>query len=395
MPTAWVRGRFWATVPVSAQRRRGGDRGGERRAAVAPLGRIEVGRPLPRSEPRPAGARGADRDLHGDVRARPGAVPRRRSSRCARRPTSAGSASSPTTPRGPSTSSRSAPCSGDDPRFVLSRSEERLGFYRNFERALRAGARPRPSCSRSATRTTAGGRRSSRSCARRSAARGSSTPTSASSTPTGRVLRDTLWHGRRNNHTDLTSMLVANTITGAAVLMRRDVAELALPFPDTPGMLFHDAWLAVVALAAGDVAYVDRPLYDYVQHRGAVFGSVTHGERPPPALQRPRQLLPRLPAARRARRGAARPLRRAHRAGQAPRARALRRRRALARRASRGWRRARCACSRAARRRSGARASCCPGCSGGGSPGRLRLDASLPELLSFEQKRLRRWRARV
>ena len=25
---------------------------------------------------------------------------------------------------------------GDDPRFLLSRSEERLGFYRNFERAL-------------------------------------------------------------------------------------------------------------------------------------------------------------------------------------------------------------------------------------------------------------------
>jgi hypothetical protein len=37
-----------------------------------------------------------------------------------------------------------------------------------------------------------------------------------------------------------------------------------------------------VALAAGDVAYVDRPLYDYVQHRGAFFGAVTHAARPEP-----------------------------------------------------------------------------------------------------------------
>jgi hypothetical protein len=88
------------------------------------------------------------------------------------------------------------------------------------------------------------------------------------------VLRSTLWEGRRNNHTDLASLLVANTITGAATLFKREVAELALPFPDAPGNQFHDHWLALVALAAGDVAYVDRPLYDYVQHGEAVFGDV-------------------------------------------------------------------------------------------------------------------------
>ncbi len=70
-------------------------------------------------------------------------------------------------------------------------------------------------------------------------------------------------------------MLVANSITGAATLFRREVAELALPFPDTPGLQFHDHWLGLVALAAGDIAYVDRPLYDYVQHAGAVFGEVS------------------------------------------------------------------------------------------------------------------------
>jgi hypothetical protein len=90
--------------------------------------------------------------------------------------------------------------------------------------------------------------------------------------PDGHVLSETMWRGRRNNYTNMASMLIANTITGAASLMRRDVAELALPFPLTPGLQFHDHWIAVVALAAGAVAYVDRPLSDYVQHAGAVLG---------------------------------------------------------------------------------------------------------------------------
>jgi hypothetical protein len=88
------------------------------------------------------------------------------------------------------------------------------------------------------------------------------------------VLRETLWDRRRNNHTDIASLLVANTVTGAAALLRRSVVELALPFPDAPGVAFHDHWLALVALASGRIAHVDRPLYDYVQHTGAVFGDV-------------------------------------------------------------------------------------------------------------------------
>ena len=53
---------------------------------------------------------------------------------------------------------------GRRPRFVVSRSERRLGFYRNFERALRL-APARRGCWRCATRTTAGAPRSSRCCA--------------------------------------------------------------------------------------------------------------------------------------------------------------------------------------------------------------------------------------
>src|SRR5215211_5675391 len=167
----------------------------------------------------------------------------------------------------------SAAVDGDE-RFVVSRSERRLGFYRNFERALRLAPREagllalcdqddrwRPE-KLATLRAAIGGAMLAYSDQRLVDAG-------------GRVLRETMWRGRRNNHTNLASLLVANSITGAATLFRREVAELALPFPDTPGLQFHDHWLALVALAAGDVAYVDRPLYDYVQHPGAVFGEVT------------------------------------------------------------------------------------------------------------------------
>jgi glycosyltransferase involved in cell wall biosynthesis len=165
---------------------------------------------------------------------------------------------------------------GADPRFELSRSERRLGFYRNFERALEmvpAEAELVALCDQddrwhpdklSALRGALCGAQLVYSDQRLVDA-------------DGRVLRETMWKGRGNNHTNLASMLVANSITGAAALFRREVVELALPFPDTPGFQFHDHWLGVLGLAAGDVAYVDRPLYDYVQHAGAVFGDVTSG----------------------------------------------------------------------------------------------------------------------
>jgi glycosyltransferase involved in cell wall biosynthesis len=167
---------------------------------------------------------------------------------------------------------------GDDPRFTVSRSDERLGFYRNFERALRmvpVEAELVALCDQddrwhpdklATLRDAIGDAQLVYSDQRLVDAEGN-------------VLRDTLWKGRDNNHTDMASMLIANTITGAASLFRRDLLELALPFPDTPGFQFHDHWLGVLALAAGEVAYVDRPLYDYVQHAGAVFGDVSQGSR--------------------------------------------------------------------------------------------------------------------
>ena len=67
-------------------------------------------------------------------------------------------------------------------------------------------------------------------------------------------------------------MLLTNPVVGASCLFRRSVLDSALPFPPPVGVVYHDRWIALVASLLGGIAYVDRPLYDYVQHPGAVLG---------------------------------------------------------------------------------------------------------------------------
>jgi glycosyltransferase involved in cell wall biosynthesis len=160
-----------------------------------------------------------------------------------------------------------------DPRFLVSRAPEWIGFYRNFERAMTLAP---PDAQLIALSDQDDVWHPEKLSTLRASI--GSAPLVYSdqrlTDPTGRVLRETMWVGRSNNRTNMASMLVANTVTGAAMLIRRDVVERALPFPECPGMQFHDHWLALVALASGRVQYVDRPLYDYVQHQGAILGRV-------------------------------------------------------------------------------------------------------------------------
>lgn len=170
---------------------------------------------------------------------------------------------------------------GDDPRFRVVHHEQRLGFYGNFERALGlvpAGAGLVALCDQDDVWHP------DKLSTLRSAMEGGATLAFSDQRlvdPAGAVLRPTMWRGRAVNHTSLADLLVANSVTGASALLRRDVADLSVPFPRTPGLQFHDHWIALVALAAGALAYVDRPLYDYVQHAGAVFGDVRGDGRPP------------------------------------------------------------------------------------------------------------------
>ena len=47
----------------------------------------------------------------------------------------------------------------------------------------------------------------------------------------GELISETWWNRRRNNHSDLLSLLVANAVTGAASLFRRELLDHALPVP--------------------------------------------------------------------------------------------------------------------------------------------------------------------
>lgn len=88
----------------------------------------------------------------------------------------------------------------------------------------------------------------------------------------GEVISESYWKLRENNYRDFTSLLLANTITGAASIIDGRLRDRILPFPPLIGTLFHDHWIACVARAHGKVKYVNRPLYDYVQHGGNVLG---------------------------------------------------------------------------------------------------------------------------
>jgi len=154
---------------------------------------------------------------------------------------------------------------------MLAPGRRRLGFYRNFERALSlvpAGARYVALADQDdvwhpdklAVLVAALGDASLVYSDARVVSRD------------GRLIADTWWGARRNNHRDLRSLLVANAVTGAASLVPRGLLDVALPFPPAQFAHYHDHWLALVARCVGEIVYVPRPLYDYVQHGEASLG---------------------------------------------------------------------------------------------------------------------------
>ena len=67
-------------------------------------------------------------------------------------------------------------------------------------------------------------------------------------------------------------LMVRNVVPGAAAMFKSSLLPMVLPFPDAGTWAFHDQWIAVVAAINGSIRYVDRPLYDYVQHDANAAG---------------------------------------------------------------------------------------------------------------------------
>lgn len=159
-----------------------------------------------------------------------------------------------------------------DKRFKFVQNRTRLNFYDNFQQALRRAPSDadfialcdqddvwQPTKIERLISAFAGDTQLTYSDARLA-------------TAAGEIHSETFWRGRRNNHTDLPTLMVANTITGAASMIRASLLADILPFPKQLGPLFHDHWIGLVALVRGGIGYVDAPLYDYVQHDGGVIG---------------------------------------------------------------------------------------------------------------------------
>ncbi len=158
-----------------------------------------------------------------------------------------------------------------DPRFVLSRASRRLGFYRNFECAL--ALVPRAAEFVALCDQDDRWYRDKLSVLLE-AITGAELAYSDVRVidQDGELISETYWSRRRNNYSDLLSLLIANCVTGAASLFRRELLARALPFPPAQFGQFHDHWLALVALSLGEIRFIARPLYDYVQHGEAVLG---------------------------------------------------------------------------------------------------------------------------
>lgn len=70
-------------------------------------------------------------------------------------------------------------------------------------------------------------------------------------------------------------LLVQNQVTGSQTVFRRELLDVALPFPRVHTVTqLHDHWLAVCAATCGSWAVLDEVLQDYVQHGANVVGEV-------------------------------------------------------------------------------------------------------------------------
>jgi glycosyltransferase involved in cell wall biosynthesis len=162
---------------------------------------------------------------------------------------------------------------GDDERFHVHHGVSRAGFYGNFERAL-ALVPPEAEYVAFSDQDDVWHDDKLETLLAALRERGALLAYSDMNIVTagGRSVAPSYWTDRRNNYTDLGSLLMVNTVTGAASLFRRELIDDALPFPTDTGRSYHDHWIACLALALGEIAFVERPLHDYVQHAANVVG---------------------------------------------------------------------------------------------------------------------------
>jgi glycosyltransferase involved in cell wall biosynthesis len=158
-----------------------------------------------------------------------------------------------------------------DPRFTVVHHPENVGFYRNFERAVRGRGRW-IALSDQDDIWTPHKLQTLLEAAQRSPGAPLVYCDVEIHDAAGAVVSPTYWVGRQHNERNLAALLFANTVSGAASLFDDSLLEHALPFPARYPTSFHDHWLALVARCMGGITYVDAPLQIYVQHASNAIG---------------------------------------------------------------------------------------------------------------------------
>ncbi|MFZ0488438.1 MAG: glycosyltransferase [Arenicellales bacterium] len=163
-------------------------------------------------------------------------------------------------------------CAGDG-RFLFFRNPRNLGFYGNFEQALKRVPRDADYVALADQDDQWYPYKLERLLEKLESSDASLVYSDMRIVDAqGQEIAPTYWVNRRNEYRDLQAVLVANTVTGAASLFRRGILEDLVPFPPRVGDAFHDHWLACVTMSTGTLAYIDAPLYDYYQYGTSVIG---------------------------------------------------------------------------------------------------------------------------
>ena len=152
---------------------------------------------------------------------------------------------------------------GDDKRFLVWPSPVRRGVTRNFERALWMVP---PEADLVAPADQSGDWYPDKLAVLCEQV-GRETPLAYAGmrvvSGTGEVLAENWCDPKRSDDPDLFSLLVSNYVPGANSLFRRDLLDLALPFPLQGPSGRHDHWLAVCARARGKLHFEPRVLADH------------------------------------------------------------------------------------------------------------------------------------
>lgn len=158
---------------------------------------------------------------------------------------------------------------GDDPRFAVIGAAERLGFYLNFERGLAAVPVEASWIALSDQDDFWYPDKLARMLPHLREVAMVSAQARVVRHPSGEVVAATT--GRRD--VAAAYQPVFNQFTGGMSVLRRDVLDVALPFPRfaSPAEV-HDHWLALSAALSGGARVIDDVVQDYVQHGANVLG---------------------------------------------------------------------------------------------------------------------------